>query len=267
MKITVHCLVKNEEKFIWYALNSVLEHVEKIIVWDTGSTDNTVEIIKSIKSPKIEFQEKGLVDPIGVTRLRNEMIDITKTNWIMILDGDEVWWDDTMKKIIEIIHTDPLKFDTIVSPTTMLVGDIYHKQENLAGKYKIHHKQGHYNLRFLWAKNQELKVVGVYGHYPHEAYINDAGVKAQDLPKDKILFSDDPYLHMSHLLRSSRVGAKFKYELGQPLPLDFYYPEVFFKPRPNIVPSPWRSMSFEYKFRAFIETPFKKLKRRLTQKN
>lgn len=263
MKITVHCLVKNEEKFIWYAINSVLEHVEKIIVWDTGSTDKTVEIIKSIKSAKIEFQEKGAVDPAGVTRLRNEMIDITNTNWIMVLDGDEVWWDDTMEKIKGVIHPDPLKFDTIVSPTIMLVGDIYHIQEDLAGRYKIHDKYGHYNLRFMRVKHNDIKVVGVYGHYPYEAFINDKGVKAQELAKDRIYFSDKPYLHMSHLLRSSKQRPKFKYELGESLPLDFYFPEVFFKPRPNVVPSPWRSMSFEYKFRAFIETPLKKLKRRL----
>jgi len=52
-KIVVHCLVKNEENFIWYAINSVLPFVDKIMIWDNDSTDKTIEIIKSIHSPKI----------------------------------------------------------------------------------------------------------------------------------------------------------------------------------------------------------------------
>src|SRR5688572_26681979 len=263
MKITVHCLVKNEENFIWYALNSVLDYVERIIVWDTGSTDRTVEIIKSIKSEKIEFEEKGLVDPEGVTRLRNEMIDITKTNWIMILDGDEVWWESGLKNIIGKIHKDPNKYNTVVNPTLMLVGDVYHKQEERAGKYRIHRKYGHYNLRFVRAKNEDLRVIGVYGQYPYEAYVDDSGTKMQNLSKEKIYFSNDLYLHASHLLRSNKTGSKFKYEIGDDLPKDFYYPEVFFKPRPSIVPSPWKAIGFNYKLRAFFETPLKKIKRRL----
>ena len=40
--ITVHCVVKNEERWIWFAINSILDIAEKILVYDTGSTDKTV---------------------------------------------------------------------------------------------------------------------------------------------------------------------------------------------------------------------------------
>lgn len=263
MNITVHCLVKNEEKFIWYAINSVIDHVERIIVWDTGSTDSTVEIIKSIKNPKLEFEEKGLVDAKGVTMLRNRMIDVTSTNWIMVLDGDEVWNNDALVNIKNKMHIDPDRYDCIVNPTTMLIGDMYHYQDENAGRYSIHQKHGHYNIRFIRGKLDDLSVVGVYGHYPYESYVNNKGVKAQEFPKDKIYFSNERYLHMSHLLRSDKTGSKFKYELGTEVSRDFYYPETFFIPRPSIVPSPWEAMSFKYKLRAFVETPLKKLKRKI----
>jgi glycosyltransferase involved in cell wall biosynthesis len=263
MRITVHCLVKNEESFVWYAINSVIDYAERVIVWDTGSSDNTVPIIKSIKNHKIDFKEKGLVDSRGVTRLRNEMINETETNWIMILDGDEIWWDKALIDIKNEIHKDPDKYDTIVNPVTMLVGDIYHKQEAQAGKYRIHKKYGHYNLRFVRAKVNNLRAVGVYGHYPYESYINNSGVKIQNFPSKKIYFSSEPYLHASHLLRSTKSKIKFKYEIGDEIPRDFYYPEVFFKPRPGIVPSPWKTIDRGYKLRALFETPLKKIKRRL----
>jgi len=124
--ITVHCLVKNEENFIWYAISSVLPYVEKILVWDTGSNDKTVEIVKTIKSPKVEFEEKGKVDARGFAKLRQEMIDKTETDWIMVLDGDEIWWGDTIKSLkLKMKNSD---FGLVVSPCYMAVGDIFHYQ-------------------------------------------------------------------------------------------------------------------------------------------
>ena len=49
MKVWAHTLVKNEERYIWYAVMSVIDWVDKILIWDTGSTDKTVEIIKEIE--------------------------------------------------------------------------------------------------------------------------------------------------------------------------------------------------------------------------
>jgi len=90
-KIIVHCLIKNEENFIWYALNSVLPYVAKIMVWDTGSKDKTIEIVKLINSPKIEFQEVHSINAKEHPQMRNKMLeatDKTKYRWLMILDGD-----------------------------------------------------------------------------------------------------------------------------------------------------------------------------------
>jgi len=36
--ITAHMIVKNEEQWVWYALQSILPYVDKVIVYDTGST-------------------------------------------------------------------------------------------------------------------------------------------------------------------------------------------------------------------------------------
>ena len=57
-KITGHMIVQNEEQWVWYAIHSVLPFVEKLFIYDTGSTDKTVSLISSIKSKKIAFQKK-----------------------------------------------------------------------------------------------------------------------------------------------------------------------------------------------------------------
>ena len=104
LTITAHVLVKNEENYIWYAVNSVLPYVDKMLIFDTGSTDKTVEIIKGIlakdKDKKIIFEEKGEVDKQKHTDLRNEMIKRTITDWILLLDGDEVWDTSQIKNVL-----------------------------------------------------------------------------------------------------------------------------------------------------------------------
>ena len=133
----------------------------------------------------------------------------------------------------------------------MLIGDIFHYQEEKAGRYKIDDRMGHYNIRAV----RNSSGLHVEGTYPDEAYVTKEGIKVQDLPKEKILFLNKPYLHASFL-------KKNKYEIGEEFAKDFYYPEVFFKNRPGIVPSPWKVMSSGYRFRAFFETPLRKIYRR-----
>ncbi len=252
MKIVGHCLIKNEENFIWYAINSVIDYLDEIMVWDNGSTDNTVSIIKSINSKKIKFRQVGG----DVAEIRQQMLDETEADWIFILDGDEVWWEKGIRSLVSSIRSSD--FSLAVSPNYMLIGDMYHYQEEKAGRYRIAGKVGHYNIRAI-RKTKGLHVEGVY---PNEAYENADGVKIQNFSKEKILFLKEKYLHASFLSRSSKDTKKVKYELGEEFPKDFYCPEVFFRPRPAIVPSIWRNMDFKFKLRAFFETPLRKINRR-----
>ena len=46
--LTAHMMLCNEERWCWYAIMSVIDHVDHMIIFDTGSTDRTVEIVKGI---------------------------------------------------------------------------------------------------------------------------------------------------------------------------------------------------------------------------
>jgi hypothetical protein len=56
---------------------------------------------------------------------------------------------------------------------------------------------------------------------------------------------------------------KLKHELGNRFPLDYYYPEVFFRKKPKIVSSVWRRIEKDFFLRALAETPLRKIKRRI----
>lgn len=252
-------LVKNEENFVWFAINSVINYVDKLLVWDTGSTDKTVEIIKTIKDPKVNFTEKGAVTPEGLIKLRNEMIKETTTDWILVLDGDEIWSKEGIEEISDLINKYKDSKDLVVSPVKMLIGDIYHYQEEKAGRYRIKDKVGHLNIRAI-RNSSGLQVKGIF---PNEHFVNGDGIVIQDLPNEKILFAKVSYLHASHLIRSPKNVKKYKYELGIPFSKDYFYPEALFLERPKEIKSPWEPINFGFSCKATIQTPFKKLKRRI----
>lgn len=266
-----HTVVRNEENFIWFAVMSVLPYLDKLLIYDLGSTDKTAEIIKTITDPKIEFSQKPPnSDMIVHAQMRQTMLDETRADWVFLLDGDEIWPEVSIKKIIEAIQQSRDE-ECIVVPTLMLLGDIYHYQEQRGGDYRIAGKKGHFNLRAFNTKIPGLHVEvrrNRQGLWREGFYDQDRQLIYERDPK-RVVLLDTPYLHASHLNRSSKDNEviertiRFKYELGESLPADFKYPACFFARRPSIVPDPTRKMTTSFLVRSLVETPLKKLKRRL----
>ncbi len=259
-------VVKNEDRFIWYAISSVLPYVVKLLIFDTGSTDNTVFIIKSFNDKKIIFQEKGNVDAEELAKLRQQQIEMTKTDWIWILDGDEVYPQKTAEKVVKLTENKSL-YGIIVNRYDLL-GDIYHFQDEKIGVYNQFGKIGHYVLRLI--NKKRFKKLQVMGRYPNEYFADSSGRSIKNYGKDKFAFVEEKIFHAMYLKRSTLGGnlketlnrSKQKIELGKKID-DKELPEVFFQKRPEMVPSVTDKMDFGYQLLAAIITPFKQIKRML----
>lgn len=271
MKIWAHTLVKNEERYLWFAVTSVINHVDKVLLWDTGSTDNTLKIIKELKKKypeKISFKEVGSVDINEFTFIRSEMLKETTSDWFMLVDGDEVWWEERIKETIRLVR-ESINLETVVSRYVNVIGDIYHYQDPAAGKYSIDGLTGNLTIRLMNRKITGINIVKPHGQ---QGFYDNRGKLIQERAKEKRIHLDETaFLHFTHLLRSGvyekendvpKRKMKYKRELGYGFPLDFYYPESFFRPRPAIVPNPWNKIEHEYLVRALVETPLRKFKRR-----
>lgn len=271
MKIWGNTIVKNEDKYIFFALMSVVDFLDKILVWDTGSTDDTVQIIKEVqrlKPKKIEFKEIGQVDEKSFTKAREDMLEKTNSDWVFILDGDEVWWKDSIGKIIETINKKQ-DLDLIVTPYYSIVGDIYHHQEEIAGQYNLAGKKGHLNIRVV---NRTIPGLHFDKPYGQEGFFDEHNQTIQDRDSKKMIFLDAPYLHFSNIKRSNSSLAdskvmqrkrKIRHEIGIKFPKDFKYPEVLYQKRPKFIPDPWVKMTTKFKIKSYLQTPLRKIKRRL----
>lgn len=215
--ITAHMVIKNEDQFVWYAIKSVLPHVDKFLITDTGSSDKTLPIISLIKSDKIKLEKVQIKSREEIVDIRRKQIKETTTEWILLVDGDEVWGEKQIKTLMNQMEKANEKIYGIVNKTRNVVGDIYHYQNENAGKYTIMGKTGHLTMRALRRENLEIG-----GLYPNESYMID-GQKLQDL-EENLIFCDTWYLHATHLRRSSDNEAsrntidrlkKFKLELGK----------------------------------------------------
>lgn len=242
MKLTAHMIVYNEEKWVKLAILSVLPHVEEFLIFDTGSTDKTVEIIQSIKNPKIVFDEKGRVNASQMVELRNEQIRRTKTEWFMLADGDEVY----PEKIFNQIKLNE-KYAGIYLRNHVCVGDVYHNLPENYGNYELCGHKGHLNTRFY----RLINGWHWWGRYPLEYY--GPGVNSPiNTMCSNLQFVNDYYWHMSFLERSSVKNRNhIKYHLGEKIKDEL--PEVF---NEKIM----QKRSGGYVVRSMIESPIRYIK-------
>ncbi len=82
--IALCMIVKDEAKNIERCLNSVVDFVNEIIIVDTGSTDETLDIAKKFKANIIHYVWNN-----DFSVPRNIAIDNSKSDWILFLDADE----------------------------------------------------------------------------------------------------------------------------------------------------------------------------------
>ena len=107
MKISVILPVYNSEKYIRKAIESVLNQTfsdfELIIVND-GSTDNTLDIIKSFEDDRITIINQSNQGPGAA---RNNALKIARGQYVMYLDSDD-WYHE---RALEISYNEITKHD------------------------------------------------------------------------------------------------------------------------------------------------------------
>lgn len=95
--ISLCMIAKNESALIAQAISSVKPIVSEIILVDTGSTDNTCEIAKSLGAKVLHREWDD-----NFSAPRNLGIQNATGDWILVLDADEVIDPSELNKIQEL---------------------------------------------------------------------------------------------------------------------------------------------------------------------
>ena len=101
--ITLCLIVKNEEKYLSECLESVKDVVDEIVLVDTGSTDNTIDIAKNFGA--VIYNYKWTND---FSAARNYALTKSTGNWIFYMDADERLSYKSINELKKIITKDDL---------------------------------------------------------------------------------------------------------------------------------------------------------------
>ncbi|MGP1346951.1 MAG: glycosyltransferase family 2 protein [Phycisphaerales bacterium] len=96
--ITVLMITKNEEKNLPHSIGSVIGWASRVCVIDSGSSDRTVEIARSLGAEVVHQ------DWLGYAKQKNWALDNLniQTDWCLFLDADEAVMDDLKAELLGI---------------------------------------------------------------------------------------------------------------------------------------------------------------------
>ena len=108
--IAVAIAARDASRYIGATLESLVAQTElpdQVIVVDDGSTDDTAAISKSYQDrlPNLYVIENS--ESVGISAARNQANEAATTDYIAVLDADDLFAIDTIEKYVEFVKANP----------------------------------------------------------------------------------------------------------------------------------------------------------------
>jgi GT2 family glycosyltransferase/tetratricopeptide (TPR) repeat protein len=162
------CLImKDESKFILQCIDSLRKFADEIVIYDTGSTDDSVNLARMAGARVIE----GYWDD-DFSRARNEALNECHGEWILHIDADETL--EVRDKKTAMAHLREAK-----TPDALLIPITNHGDAVTGGRI------GHQAVRLFRRANQHWK-----GRLHEQVALRDSD--------NKIEAADFPFIHINH---------------------------------------------------------------------
>ena len=189
-KICIYAISKNEEKFIdrWY---ESIKDADHIYVLDTGSTDNTVEKLKT--KEKVTVKEE-IITPWRFDVARNKSLELVPedTDICICIDIDEVMqpnWREEIEKnwdknTTRLMYTYNWSLDSNDNPIVSFYAEKIHSRNDYLWTHPVH------EILTYKGKTQEIKKVVntlIINHYP-----DNQKSRSSYLPLLELSVQEDP---------------------------------------------------------------------------
>ena len=207
--ISLCMIVKDEEKLLPRCLKSIKKYVDEIVIVDTGSRDNTVEIAKSYGAQIY----RHLWDD-DFSKHRNQSIEYASGDWIFIIDADE----EIIAPSGELIKKAIL--DKEIDSVEILVQNVYNQGKSISIHQGIRifrnhcgiHFEGRVHNRVVGAKKSRFYPIKIL-HHGYNLDFDKAEEKFQmttQLLKKEI--SDNPENPIYHHYLAASYLSTARYE-------------------------------------------------------
>ena len=193
-------------KSIKSVINQTFQNWE-LIIWDDGSSDGTVEIVKNFKTANIKYYFTK--ENNGVASARNQAIKVSQGTYLAFLDSDDEWAEQKLELQLGILQENP-RIDFIFSD--FLNRNLSTGKEDSWFKLK---KNGLENLK---VQNINENVFIISGGMPESLLISNF-IATDTVMISKKIFNDVGFFNEN--LRNSEdielwwrfglVGAKFAF--------------------------------------------------------
>ena len=107
MKLSLCLATRNEEKNIHYALDSAIAWADEVVVVDGGSTDITLDILRSY-GDKVKIIQTDNPPMFHINK--QKAIEAAQGEWILQLDADEEITPELKDEILKIVNENGEKF-------------------------------------------------------------------------------------------------------------------------------------------------------------
>jgi glycosyltransferase involved in cell wall biosynthesis len=117
VKVSALIPAYNRRRYVFRAIDSVLAQtmpVDEIIVVDDGSTDGTLEAIRSRYATRVKALRQ---ENRGVSAARRLAVEVARGEWIAFLDSDDEWLPDRNAALLRAASVVPPKVAWIFGDT------------------------------------------------------------------------------------------------------------------------------------------------------
>ncbi|MBN8555510.1 MAG: glycosyltransferase [Deltaproteobacteria bacterium] len=104
LPLTCGYLVRNEGEFLEASLESVCLFADELIVFDSGSTDDSLKILEKFRNRVPKFQLRSIEWKNNFSEARNELSKLATNRWILFVDGDEILESSGYQKMAKLIQ-------------------------------------------------------------------------------------------------------------------------------------------------------------------
>lgn len=212
--ISLCMIVKNEEKVIERCLSSVAHLVDEVVVIDTGSSDNTKNIVSRYTQNIFDFQ---WIDDFSAAR--NYAASKATGEWILVLDADEYVDEENFKEFIKELKNDADNYDAYYAKILNFSGSygetlvqnyhdrIYKNNGEIRYYRKIHEQFKHNNGLDLNYKNSNLLIF-------HSGYLKNTVSEKDKSNRNKKLIDIEMQKHNKNAFDYFNLGNEYS-SLGE----------------------------------------------------